>query len=98
MSAHYSIKPGCHYAKYTPESPWYSFYHDEMYSSGSGPSKSSQKLALWYNNTCTDWPYLGLKGLTAEDIQSHYDCTFAELAEALNYIKQFYADVEKRFV
>lgn len=95
---HYSIHHGCHYSKYSPDCPWNSFYHDEMYSSGSGPSKSSQRLALWYNNNTTDWSYLGLKGLLPVDIQNHYGCTDTELEQALGFVEQFYKDVEKRFV
>jgi hypothetical protein len=95
---HYAIKQGCHYSKFSPDSAWYSFYHDDTYSSGSGPSKTSQKLALWHNNLCTDWPYLGLKGMRPEDIQNHYKCSDIELAFALCYIEQFFVDVEERFV
>jgi hypothetical protein len=95
---HYAIKHGCHYSKYSPESSWYSFYHDEVYSSGSGPSKSSQRLALWHRNLCVDWPYLGLKGMLPQDIQNHYHCSDAELAHALIIIDRFYRDVERKFV
>jgi hypothetical protein len=95
---HYAIKQGCQYSRFYTDSAWCAFYHDEGYSSGSGPSKTSQKLALWYKTQYTDWPYLGLKGMTTADIQNHYHCSDEELIQAVSYIALFFKDVEKRFV
>lgn len=98
MSHYYSIKPGCEYARWNANSSWCSFYHEEGHSTGSGPSKTSQKLALWYPGVTTDWPYLALLSISVLDIIDHYQCSEDEARKAMEYIMHFLYDVEKRFV
>jgi hypothetical protein len=91
------MKPGCEYSSWNEHSTWKSFYHEEGHSNGSGPSKTSQKLALWYPGVITDWPYLALLGITLQDIIDHYQCTQEEAMKAMEYIFHFQVDVESRF-
>jgi hypothetical protein len=94
----YSMKPGCEYSTWSEHSSWKSFYHEEGGPYSSGPSKTSQKLALWYPGVHTDWPYLALLGITQNQIQEHYQCSDAEAVVAYSYVFQFLLDVESRFV
>lgn len=93
----FEINPHCEYANWNENSSWKAFYHEEAYPSGSGPSKTSQKLALWYPGNETDWPYIALVGITQDQIQLHYDCSCAEAVLAMSYIFEFILDVEARF-
>jgi len=95
MSMYYNVE-----VDYTspPNSPWRSFWHKEGYSTGSGPSKDSQKLALWHDNKCADWSYIALKGMSREFIQTFYKCSDVELVEAESIIVRFFYDVDRRFV
>jgi hypothetical protein len=98
MSTFYAIKPRCEYARWNATSSWKAFYHEELYASGSGPSKTSQKLALWYPGQLDDWPYITLLNITEAQLVDHYHCTPEEAKEALEYIFKFILDVEARFV
>lgn len=95
---HYAMKPGCEYARWNKDSSWKAFYHEENYATGSGPSKESQKLALWYPGICTDWPYIAIKGILPSQLKAHYNCNDDEIQAALDIIHEFVTDVESRFV
>lgn len=94
----YEMKRDCEYSNWSASSSWKAFYHEEGYSSGSGPSKTSQKLALWYPGAQTDWPYLALLTISVQDLIDHYQCSEEEARKAMSYVLHFIYDVEKRFV
>ena len=97
MHSSFIMKPGCQYSDWSEHSSWKAFYHEELGPTGSGPSKTSQKLALWYPGVQTDWPYIALFSLNTLDIIEHYQCTPEEALKAQQYIGQFLLDVEARF-
>lgn len=75
-------------------SSWYSFWSD-----GSGKTKESQVLALWYNmDLMKDWSYEELKDMDIADLTMAYPgVPHNDIVEAMNIVKMFLKDVEDEF-